>query len=469
MKAMRIPATPPRTVNKIEDFRQMAHEELDRFIDKLIPFLESEKPMTLQEISDLFQKEKHQLLGGLLQRAVEINHRDCMEGKNDKCPLCGRKATRKRNADRHVETLQGPSQFQSPYFYCDHCCYGFSPLDSALELAPERKQYDLQRRALSVIAEMPFETASRIFKELTGINFSDSRLHGLFEKFTDQMTLSDVIPDRSEIERRIRQAAGENSSRRPIMVVASDGAHVPSRASDDKQWGPGEYREAKGFRIYMVGQDRNIHQLMSWHQIQDADSFCMDIKQAAACIPIDKVRIALIGDGAGWLWRAMKQAFPSGREVLDYYHCSEHIHDLAKSLYSSETLEALQWAESTMSRLFHHEVVEVIEDLNRIETQNKDVKDQIRKLIGYLSNNQDRIHYAGDRRGGYPIGSGGIESANKFICHTRLKRSGAWWLNENSNGILRVRCSIVNGTFDKAFSKYVTLAKAKKLRSSPNS
>ncbi len=24
------------------------------------------------------------------------------------------------------------------------------------------------------------------------------------------------------------------------------------------------------------------------------------------------------------------------------------------------------------------------------------------------------------RLGGYPIGSGGIESANKFICHTRI-------------------------------------------------
>ena len=48
----------------------------------------------------------------------------------------------------------------------------------------------------------------------------------------------------------------------------------------------------------------------------------------------------------------------------------------------------------------------------------------------------------GEAQGGYPIGSGGIESANKFICHVRLKRSGAWWLKPNCNSMLKLRCSI---------------------------
>ena len=49
---------------------------------------------------------------------------------------------------------------------------------------------------------------------------------------------------------------------------------------------------------------------------------------------------------------------------------------------------------------------------------NNAAKEEIRKLITYLTHNRDRIHYRSDRKGGYPIGSGGIESANKFICHT---------------------------------------------------
>jgi hypothetical protein len=42
------------------------------------------------------------------------------------------------------------------------------------------------------------------------------------------------------------------------------------------------------------------------------------------------------------------------------------------------------------------------------------------------------------------LGSGGIESSNKFICHVRLKRSGAWWYEANSNHMLALRCAKYN-------------------------
>ena len=89
-----------------------------------------------------------------------------------------------------------------------------------------------------------------------------------------------------------------------------------------------------------------------------------------------------------------------------------------------------------------------------MEPKDDVAKEEIRKLIGYLANNRNRIHYKSDRKGGYPIGSGGIESANKFICHTRMKRSGAWWVEETGNEMLRIRCAIYNGTYDKVFEKY---------------
>jgi len=84
-----------------------------------------------------------------------------------------------------------------------------------------------------------------------------------------------------------------------------------------------------------------------------------------------------------------------------------------------------------------------------------EAKEEIRKLIGYLQNNTNRFGYQQCRDEGIPIGSGGIESANKYISHVRLKLSGAWWLEENGNAMLRIRCAIYNGTFDKIFKLYV--------------
>jgi hypothetical protein len=71
----------------------------------------------------------------------------------------------------------------------------------------------------------------------------------------------------------------------------------------------------------------------------------------------------------------------------------------------------------------------------------------------YLNDHRDRTHYRTLRRGSYPLGSGGMESANKFICHVRLKRSGAGWYEESSNQMLALRCAKYNGTFAQVFAR----------------
>jgi hypothetical protein len=75
------------------------------------------------------------------------------------------------------------------------------------------------------------------------------------------------------------------------------------------------------------------------------------------------------------------------------------------------------------------------------------------KLIRDLQRHQERLDYRFARKGGSPMGSGGIESANKFICHVRLKRSGAWWSVTNANQMLALRCAKYNGTFDRVFAR----------------
>ncbi|EFK11576.1 conserved hypothetical protein [delta proteobacterium NaphS2] len=96
-------------------------------------------------------------------------------------------------------------------------------------------------------------------------------------------------------------------------------------------------QEAKGFRSYLLADDRIIIHVASWHQIQNEEQFGRDLAYVASIIPQDQVRIALIGDGADWLWKHMKACFPQGRQVLDYYHCAEHIHKVAKVQYGESS------------------------------------------------------------------------------------------------------------------------------------
>ena len=90
-----------------------------------------------------------------------------------------------------------------------------------------------------------------------------------------------------------------------------------------------------------------------------------------------------------------------------------------------------------------------------MKSRNADAREEIRKLIGYIDANRKRLAYDDCKAQGIPKGSGGIESANKYIHHARLKRSGAWWLRPNANGMLLIRCAVYNGTFNRVFDRHV--------------
>jgi hypothetical protein len=217
---------------------------------------------------------------------------------------------------------------------------------------------------------------------------------------------------------------------------------------------PGTWKEVKGFRLYLTGADQRITQLASWHQFQDAEQFTEDLARVAERIPQDQVRIALVGDGASWLWTAMTRCFPGGRCVLDYYHCAEHLYTVAKAQYDNP-LDVEQWVEATSAWLWLDQTGLVLSWLKHMKPTDAHAAEEIRKLIGYLENNRDRLGYAKRRKEGLPVGSGGIESANKYISHARLKRSGAWWLIPNGNNMLRLRCAIYNGTYGRVLHRYM--------------
>ena len=202
--------------------------------------------------------------------------------------------------------------------------------------------------------------------------------------------------------------------------------------------------------MYLLNNKRIIH-LISWHQIKSDKELSADLLEIkkAGLIPEEKVRICVIGDGAPWIWNRIKESYPDAKMVLDYYHCSEYLHDLANAQYGKNSQKAQEWVEATLTRLFLNRSDQIIAGIKRMKPTSDSAKEQIDKTIRYLSQRKDMINYGSLKRGGYHIGSGGIESSNKFISNVRLKRSGAWWYPTNANNILKLRCAKYNGTFDR--------------------
>jgi len=435
--------------------RQRAHQHLDAWLDQLAPLFESSTPPTLRELSARFSETRGQLLGGCMSALTEELHAAFRDQRQMTCPHCGKLLNRKRIDRKQITTLQGELVLQRPYFYCADCHCGYHPLDQALELAHGVHQYDIQEKLLRHSTEVPFELAAELVGDLIGLPLSSHFGH---ETAVDVAAIADidtVLPTPAEIHQQIEQATCAPDDK-PVLVVALDGAHEPTRpkAPRAEKRGPGQWKEAKGVRCYLALPEDRIVQLASWHQIQDAEAMRRDLANLAGRIPQDAVRIALLGDGAAWVRNSLAEAFPTGRPILDYYHCKEHLYEAANAHYG-DTPRGVQWVEATLARLGEDRVTDVIAGLQRMQPTTIAAAKAIDDLIIYLGNQQDGFGYDACKAEGMPIGSGGIESANKFIAHVRLKRSGAWWVVENGNGMLRLRCALYNGTFQRLFDRYI--------------
>jgi hypothetical protein len=57
----------------------------------------------------------------------------------------------------------------------------------------------------------------------------------------------------------------------------------------------------------------------------------------------------------------------------------------------------------------------VIAGVKRMKARSNKAEEQIAAVVRYLNNHREKMDYRAARRAGYHIGSGAIESANKFI------------------------------------------------------
>jgi hypothetical protein len=427
-----------------EALRQQLHERFDRWLDAVEAQLPTSE-LTLAQVSETIWALRQQLTGGVAQTIIEHTHQEEQRRKSLQCATCAHLLRARPVVSRTVETLIGEIEVQRPYFYCPHCHRGRYPLDEVLDLRAGRIQRDVQQAAADLATELPYDTAATLFGHLSGLAVSSERMHTLTNQAAEGLSVLDVAPTRDEIDQRVAQVAA-GRRRRPVLVLGIDGAYVPSRPESARGRRPGqahqrarraqwrhEWREAKGFRFYLLNGDRIVH-VLSWHLVQNEHELGEALRHVkeAGVIPEDTVRLCVIGDGAEWIWQHVQALFPHACQVLDYYHCSEYLHKVAKAQYS-DPVHALEWVEATLTRLYMGKVGWVLGGLRRMQPTSEEALKAIDNCWVYLNDHRSRTHYRTFRRGGYPLGSGGMESANKFICHVRLKRSGAWWYEVNSN------------------------------------
>jgi hypothetical protein len=76
------------------------------------------------------------------------------------------------------------------------------------------------------------------------------------------------------------------------------------------------------------------------------------------------------------------------------------------------------------------------------------------KAATYLTNNREHMRYDKALEKGWPIATGMIEGACRFVIEDRFGITGARWSPDGAEDILKLRAIVVNGDLDDYMSYY---------------
>ncbi len=157
-------------------------------------------------------------------------------------------------------------------------------------------------------------------------------------------------------------------------------------------------------------------------------------------------RVLILGDGAKWIWEEVAACFGCERiEVVDWFHASEHLWDLAKALCGEGTPAATAWAEQATHRLWRHGPEPLLALLRETVASTPAAAKVLATERGYFTRNAARMRYPDFRRQGLPVGSGAVESEAKRLVQLRLKRPGMRWSELGARAVLHLRCHGLSG------------------------
>ena len=154
--------------------------------------------------------------------------------------------------------------------------------------------------------------------------------------------------------------------------------------------------------------------------------------------------VAVIGDGAEWIWNLAAHHYPQATQIVDYWHACEHIWELRKALYPAESEAGDRWAHEHFRRLKEEGPGPLRRALARCQPTSAEAQETVRTERGYFDKHRRRMQYPQFRARGMMIGSGPVEAACKVVVGHRLKRAGMRWSRAGADAILAVRCALLN-------------------------
>jgi hypothetical protein len=137
--------------------------------------------------------------------------------------------------------------------------------------------------------------------------------------------------------------------------------------------------------------------------------------------------------------------------IVDIMHVLEYLWKAAKALFEPEDSNAAQWVGEQIAQLLQGQVNAMVRSLRRsapLQGLSAKQREPIEQCATYLANHASSLNYPHYLAKGYPIATGVIEGACRYLVKDRMEITGARWGLEGGEAVLKLRALYINGDFD---------------------
>jgi len=394
-----------------------------------------------------------------------------------RCPTCGAFLRSKGFVKRQGLSLFGPICWRRRGGRCPQGCETppRAPWDVELGVRPyQRTSDELQYLGCALAVFVPFATAAMLLRWYCAGSVSAQAV-GEWVQAAGRRAMEQLHEQLQAV------AQGHLPTEEPLptelaaapLLMGADGVRVPFRPEGGQPRGKTAWHEVPVGVLARLGRHRpRTGKLVARLHQRRLVAVFGDIEALQQRLWLEALRQGIrhasqgvwLSDGARGLWRLLEECFTAyASGILDFYHAVQPLWKSAAAWLDGRPTQARRWFGWARHRLRHGHADGVLADLAdalEVEGLPDTARDTLRTVYAYLERHRAHIDYAAYKALGFPLGSGMVESACKWLIQQRFTGVGMRWSEEGFNHLLHLRLTWVNGSFEALFQM--------KVQASPN-
>lgn len=449
--------------------------------EEMIRALRSDSTRTLEhgEVETLIAREGNELLrrlmqGYLDQRAQAEEPRERVVGAD------GEERKHCRARSRVLATLFGDVTVRR-LGYSDAELGSVFPLDEALNLPPDKYSQGLRRKVGLEVAKGSFNEAVQAIEEGTGAQVPKRQAEQLsqaisvdFDRFYASQSLEagtgllvmsvdgkGVVMREQDLREATRKAAARSKRKCKTRLSRGEKPHRKRMATVAAIYEADPYPRTAEQIMGLAASDtvrpkvRNKRVWASLRQSPEEVIAALFAEAERRDPGYERTWLVLV-DGQETQLKDVAAAIARHRGdtmvIQDFVHVLEYLWKAAYCFYAAGSEAAEAWVMEHALALLQGKVSDVAAGMRRSATRqglSQGQRAPVDKCADYLLKNKARFDYATALVNGWPIATGIIEGACRYLVKDRMELTGARWSLDGAEAVLRLRALRASGDFEE--------------------